>query len=68
MVARESKYFSLSLESLRAVGSWAIENVTDEVREVLLQMPARKIGKSRLGKILYELDEGIRGRALPENT
>ena len=47
---------------------WAIEHVTSEVREVLLQMPARKAGKSRLDKILYELDEGIRSRALPENA
>ena len=47
---------------------WAMEHVTSEVREVLLQMPARKIGKSRLDKILYELDEGIRNQAQPENT
>lgn len=47
---------------------WAMEHVTSEVREVLLQMPARKTGKSRLDKILYELDEGIRNQAQPENT
>ena len=47
---------------------WAIEHVTSEVREVLLQMPARQEGTSRLDKILYELDEGIRSRALPENA
>ena len=47
---------------------WAMEHVTSEVREVLLQMPARKIGKSRLDKILYELDEGICNQAQPENT
>jgi len=47
---------------------WAIEHVTSEVREVLLQMPARKAGICRLDKILYELDEGIRSRALPENA
>ncbi len=41
---------------------WAIEHVTSEVREVLLQMPARKAGRSRLDKILFELDEGIRNR------
>jgi hypothetical protein len=39
---------------------WAIEHVTSEVREVLLQMPARKAGSSRLDEILYELDDGIR--------
>lgn len=47
---------------------WAMEHVTSEVREVLLQMPARKTGKSRLDKMLYELDEGIRNQAQPENT
>src|SRR5512141_2768242 len=47
---------------------WAIEHVTSEVREVLLQMPARKAGTSRLDRILYELDKGIRGRALRENA
>ncbi len=39
---------------------WAIEHVTAEVREVLLHMPARKAGNSRLDKILYDLDEGVR--------
>ena len=43
---------------------WAIEHVTSEVREVLLQMPARQAGNSRLDTILYELDRGIRGRDL----
>lgn len=47
---------------------WAIEHVTSEVREILLQMPARKSGVGRLDKILHELDEGIRGRALSENA
>ena len=41
---------------------WAIEHVTPEVREILLQMPARKAGNSGWNKILYELDEGIRSR------
>jgi hypothetical protein len=39
---------------------WAIEHVPSEVREVLLHMPARQAGNSRLDKILYELDAGIR--------
>ena len=39
---------------------WAIEHVTSEVRAVLLQMPARKAGNSRLDRLLYELDQGIR--------
>jgi len=47
---------------------WAIEHVPSEVRQVLLQIPARKAGTSRLDKILYELDEGIRGRAMPDNA
>jgi hypothetical protein len=47
---------------------WAIEHVPFEVREILLQMPARQAGTSRLDRILYELDKGIRGQALPENT
>ncbi len=46
----------------------AIRHVTPEVRAVLLQMPARKAGKSRLDKLLYELDKGIRNRDLPENA
>lgn len=46
---------------------WAIENVTPEVREVLLQMPARQAGKSRLDRLLYELDKGVRGRTWEED-
>ncbi len=41
---------------------WAIEHVTSDVREVLLQMPARQPGKSRLDRLLYELDAGVRTR------
>jgi hypothetical protein len=44
---------------------WAIEHVIPEVRDILLQMPARQAGNSRLDTILYELDAGIRGRTLP---
>jgi hypothetical protein len=47
---------------------WAIEHAPSAVRAVLLQMPARKAGNSRLDRILYELDEGIRAQALPENA
>jgi hypothetical protein len=46
---------------------WAIEHAPSEVREVLLQMPARQAGKSRLDTILYELDAGIRDRNLPQD-
>ena len=47
---------------------WAIEHVPSEVRTILLQMPARQAGTSRLDRLLYELDAGIRIRAFPENT
>ncbi len=41
---------------------WAVEHVTAEVRQILMQMPARPEGKSRLDRILYELDTGVRSR------
>ena len=47
---------------------WAIEHVPSEVRTILLQMPARQAGTSRLDRLLYELDAGIRSRAFPENA
>lgn len=40
----------------------AIEGAPPEARDVLLQMPAREPGKSRLDTLLYELDAGIRSR------
>jgi immunity protein 5 of polymorphic toxin system len=46
---------------------WAIEHAPSEAREVLLQMPSRQPGKSRLDTILYELDAGIRARTLPQD-
>lgn len=42
---------------------WAIAHAPSEVRGVLLQMPARQPGKSRLDTILYALDAGIRARS-----
>jgi hypothetical protein len=39
---------------------WAIEHVTPEVRDLLLQMPARQPGNSRLETLFFELDAGIR--------
>lgn len=42
----------------------AIDSAPSEAREVLLQMPARQPGKSRLDTFLYQLDAGIRARAL----
>ncbi len=47
---------------------WAIEHVPSEVREVLLQMPARQAGNGRLDTLLYELDAGIRGRTLAQDA
>ena len=44
---------------------WAIEHAPSEAREVLLQMPARQAGKTRLQTLLYELDAGIRARTSP---
>jgi hypothetical protein len=41
---------------------WAIEHAPSEVRDILRQMPARQAGKSRLSRILYALDAGIRSR------
>lgn len=41
---------------------WAIEHVTPQVREVLMQMPAREMGRTRLDKIMYQIDTGIRGQ------
>ena len=47
---------------------WAIEHAPAEVREVLLQMPARQAGRSRLDTLLYELDAGIRSQTLPQDA
>ena len=44
---------------------WAIVHVPSAVRAVLLQMPARQAGKSRLDAILYALDAGIRAQTTP---
>lgn len=46
----------------------AIERAPSEAREVLLQMPARQPGKSRLETLLYKLDAGIRARSAPRDT
>jgi hypothetical protein len=47
---------------------WAIVHAPSEARAVLLQMPARQAGKSRLDTLLYELDAGIRARNLPQDA
>ena len=41
---------------------WAIEHVTPEVRAILLQMPAREIGRTRLENIMYKIDVSVRDR------
>lgn len=38
----------------------AIEQVQEEVCQILLNMPARTEGKSRLDKLMYDLDCGLR--------
>jgi len=40
---------------------WAIEHAPHEAREVLVQMVERNPGKSRLDRLMYEVDMGIRG-------
>ena len=47
---------------------WAIEHVPSEVREVLLHMPARQAGNSRLDNLLYELDAGIRSQTFSQDA
>jgi Imm-5 like putative immunity protein len=41
---------------------WSIERVPAEVCKVLLQMPAREMGRGRLENIMYQIDAGVRGR------
>jgi hypothetical protein len=41
---------------------WAVEHITPEVRQILMQMPAREIGRTRLENIMYQIDAGIRGQ------
>jgi hypothetical protein len=46
----------------------AIDRAPAHARDVLLQMPARRVGKSRLDTMLYQLDAGIRRRTLPRGA
>jgi hypothetical protein len=41
---------------------WAIAHAPPEVGQVLRQMPARQPGKSRLDRLMYALDAGLRAR------
>ena len=43
---------------------WAKEHVPPAVCEILLHMPARKIGRTRLENIMYQLDVSMRGQSL----
>ncbi len=47
---------------------WAIEHAPPEVRAILLEMPAREPGRSRLENIMYQLDVRIRGRNVPNGV
>lgn len=68
-------YAALALELAQggdqAIGDqavrWALEHITPEVCEILGQMPARGMGKTRLDNLMYALDGGIRARHLPES-
>jgi hypothetical protein len=44
---------------------WAIESAPEEVREILLHMPAYQARNSRINAILYQMDAGIRSRSTP---
>ncbi|MEN9937517.1 MAG: hypothetical protein RLZZ387_4096 [Chloroflexota bacterium] len=46
----------------------AITHAPADVREVLLQMPARSMGKSRLDMLLYQLDAGLRARTVSHDA
>lgn len=41
---------------------WAIDTVQKEICEILLKMPNRKEGRSRIDKIMYDLDAGLRNK------
>lgn len=41
---------------------WAIDHVQKEVCEILLKMPKRTEGKSRLDRLMYDLDVGLRSK------
>jgi len=41
---------------------WAIDKVQKEICEILLKMPNRTEGKSRIEKIMYDLDVGLRNK------
>ena len=46
---------------------WAIETVPDEARDILLHMPSRPPGRSRLDRLMYDLDTGIGNSKFPQD-
>lgn len=47
---------------------WAIDHAPPEAGEVLLEMPAREPGKSRLDNLMWALDAGIRVSTRPSDA
>jgi hypothetical protein len=47
---------------------WAIKQAPSEVRQVLLHMPARQKGNSRVATLLYDLDAGFRAGNLLQDA
>ena len=67
-VARNALHVLAKLVFEDGLFHWAIEHASSEVCEVLLQMPARQAGRSRLDTLLYGLDAGIRSQTLPQDA
>lgn len=44
-----------------AFARWAVERVPAEVCGILVNMPAREVGKTRVERLMYDLDVGLRG-------
>lgn len=40
--------------------AWALERVTPQITEILLRMPAREMGKSRLENLMFRMDSAMR--------
>lgn len=47
---------------------WALKGVPVEVRDILVKMPARESGKSRLDILMFELDTTIRRITFPPDV
>ena len=77
MADHESRYFTLTLESLRAIGGWAADCAERALS--LYETHADSDSRPRAAiegirefaggdTILYELDAGIRARNLPQDA